>query len=141
HAEEVNKPLPEEPMMFMLSPSSIIGHNERVKIPYLDHTVHFEAELVVVMGKEARNVNKSEALDYVFGYTIGNDVSDRNLQKKDVQFTRAKSFHTFNPMGPLIETDLNPNNLDIKLSLNGEVKQKSNTNDLVFSIEELIEFI
>lgn len=141
HAEEVNKPLPDEPMMFMLSPSSIIGHEDIIKIPHLNHTTHFEAELVVVIGKEAKNIKKEEALEYVFGYTIGNDISDRDLQKKDVQYTRAKSFPTFNPMGPFIKTDINPNNLNVKLLLNGEVKQESNTNDLVFSVEELLEFV
>lgn len=139
HAAEVNKPIPEEPMMFMVSPSAIIAHNDLINIPFLDHETHYEAELAVVIGKEAKGVKKENALEYVFGYTIANDVSDRNLQRKDGQFTRAKSFDTFKPLGPIIQTDINPNNLEIRLTVNGETRQHSNTSDLIFSIEELME--
>lgn len=139
HAEEVNKPVPEEPMIFMVSPTAIIAHQEEIKIPFLDHETHFEAELTIVIGKEAKNVRKESAKEYILGYTIANDVSDRTLQRKDIQFTRAKSYDTFKPLGPLIETSIDPNNLGIKLKLNGDTKQDSNTNDLVFNVEELIE--
>lgn len=139
HAKEMNRSLPEEPMMFMVSPTAITGHDQKVKIPYPEHITHYEAELVVVMGKEAKNVKKEYALEYVLGYSIGNDISDRDLQNKDIQFTRAKSFDTFKPIGPFIETEIDPNNVDITLRLNDNVKQDSNTNDLVFSVEELIE--
>jgi 2-keto-4-pentenoate hydratase/2-oxohepta-3-ene-1,7-dioic acid hydratase in catechol pathway len=138
HAEESGKPLPEEPMMFMVSPSAVIGEGEKVILPYLDHRIDYEAELAVVIGKTADKVRKEDALSYVFGYTCCNDVSDRDLQKKDGQFTRAKSFSTYKPLGPVIETNLNPNNVDIKLTINGEVRQDSNTNDLIFDVESLI---
>ncbi|WP_173917554.1 fumarylacetoacetate hydrolase family protein [Halobacillus sp. Marseille-Q1614] len=138
HAEETGKPIPEEPMMFMASPSAVVAHNTDIELPALDHRIDYEAELVIVIGKEAKNVTKEEAYFYIFGYTVGNDVSDRNLQKKDGQFTRAKSFPTFKPLGPVIETELDPNNTPIKLKLNGEVKQQSNTNDLIHDIAELV---
>jgi 2-keto-4-pentenoate hydratase/2-oxohepta-3-ene-1,7-dioic acid hydratase in catechol pathway len=138
HAEESGKPLPEEPMIFMVSPSAVIGEGEEIILPYLDHRIDYEAELAVVIGRTANKVSKDEALSYVFGYTCCNDVSDRDLQKKDGQFTRAKSFSTYKPLGPLIETDLNPNNLDISLTINGQVRQHSNTNDLIHNVESLI---
>lgn len=141
HAQEVNVAIPEEPMMFMVSPSSIIAHNEEIEIPFLEHDTHYEAELAIVIGKKTEKIKKEDALNYIFGYTIANDVSDRNLQKKDIQLTRAKSYNTFKPLGPIIETDINPNNLEIKLTLNGDVKQHSNTKNLVFNIENLIEKI
>lgn len=138
HAEEVNMPLPDEPMMFMVSPTAIIGHQEKIVIPHPDHRTDFEAELAVVIGKQAKDVQEEEALDYVFGYTIANDVSDRDLQQKDGQFTRAKSFDTFKPLGPFISTKLDPNNVNIQLKQNGIIKQKSNTSDFIFSVEEII---
>lgn len=141
HAKEVNKPVPEEPMIFMVSPSAIIAHNEDIEIPFLKHDTHFEAELTIVIGKKAKNIKKKDALNYIFGYTIANDVSDRNLQKKDGQFTRAKSYDTFKPLGPIIKSDIDPNSLEIKLTVNGDVKQHSNTNDFVFNTEKLIEEI
>ncbi|WP_394138262.1 fumarylacetoacetate hydrolase family protein [Cytobacillus oceanisediminis] len=138
HAEESGKPIPDEPMMFMVSPTSVIADEEEISLPNLEHRIDYEAELAIVIGKQAKAVKKEEALDYVFGYTACNDVSDRNLQKKDGQFTRAKSFATFKPLGPVIETDLNPNNVEIKLTVNGEVRQHSNTDDLIHDIESLI---
>ncbi|MFZ0369666.1 MAG: fumarylacetoacetate hydrolase family protein [Halobacillus sp.] len=138
HAEEQGKPLPEEPMMFMLSPTAIIGHNAGITLPTEDHRIDYEAELAIVIGKEAKDVTIEEALSYVLGYTCGNDVSDRYLQKKDGQYTRAKSYPTFKPLGPVIETDLDPGNTEIKLTLNGEIKQDSSTSDLIHSVEELL---
>ncbi|QAS53609.1 fumarylacetoacetate hydrolase family protein [Halobacillus litoralis] len=138
HAEETGKPLPEEPMMFMVSPSAVIADGEKIELPNMDHRIDYEAELAVVIGKEAKHVTKEDALSYVFGYTMGNDISNRHLQKKDGQFTRAKSFATFKPLGPAIETELDPNRTGIKLSLNGNIKQQSNTSDLIHSVEDLL---
>ncbi|SEN03326.1 2-keto-4-pentenoate hydratase/2-oxohepta-3-ene-1,7-dioic acid hydratase (catechol pathway) [Mesobacillus persicus] len=138
HAKESGKSIPEEPMMFMVSPTAVVADGEEISLPNLEHRIDYEAELAVVIGKQAKDVRKELALEYVFGYTICNDISDRNLQKNDGQFTRAKSFATFKPLGPVIETDLNPNNVEIKLSVNGIVKQQSNTNDLIHDIESLI---
>jgi len=141
HAEEVNKALPDEPMMFMISPSAIITEDDAVILPHPDHRIDHEAELVVVIGKEGRDISEENALDYVFGYTIGNDVSDRVLQKKDQQYTRAKSFHTFKPIGSIVETELNSSNLGIKLKVNGETKQHSNTDQFIHNVPKLIKFI
>lgn len=141
HAEEVGKSIPEEPMMFMVSPTAVIGDGEAIRIKNLEHRTDFEGELAIVIGKEAKNVKKEEALSYVFGYTCGNDVSDRHLQKKDGQFTRAKSFATYKPLGPVVETDIDPNQVEIKLSVNGEVRQHSNTNDLIHNIQSVIESV
>lgn len=138
HAEESGKEVPEEPMMFMVSPTAVIGDGETIQLPTEKHRIDFEAELAIVIGKEAYKLSEKEALDYVFGYTINNDVSDRDLQKKDGQFTRAKSFKTFKPLGPSIETNIDPNNVAIKLSVNGEMKQDSNTNDLIHNIEKVL---
>ncbi|MFJ5768919.1 fumarylacetoacetate hydrolase family protein [Psychrobacillus sp. NPDC093180] len=138
HAEESGKPVPDEPMMFMVSPSAVIGQNDAIKLPTKEHRIDYEAELAIVIGKTATHVKHEEALDYVFGYTINNDVSDRNLQKKDGQFTRAKSFQTFKPLGPVIENNLNPNNVNISLYVNGVTRQQSNTNDLIHDVESII---
>lgn len=138
HAIEQGKAIPEEPMMFMVSPGAIIADGEKIELPTLDHKIDYEAELAIVIGKEAYQVSEEKALGHVFGYTCCNDVSDRILQKKDGQFTRAKSFKTFKPLGPCVETELDPNNANIKLTLNGEVRQDSNTNDLIHPIEKVI---
>ena len=141
HAKEKEREIPQDPMMFMVSATAIITDQDQIIIPFPEHLTEYEAELVVVMGKTARSVSEETALDYVFGYTIGNDISDRDLQRKDKQFTRAKSFHTFKPLGPVIETQLDPGNVDIKLWVNGELKQNSNTKYLIHSIPKLISFI
>lgn len=138
HAQERGKEVPDEPMMFMVSPTAVIGDGDTIQLPNQENRIDYEAELAIVIGKEAYKLKKENALDYVFGYTINNDVSDRDLQKKDGQFTRAKSFHTFKPLGPCIATEINPNNVDVKLSVNGEVKQNSNTNDFIHSVEKML---
>ncbi|PLT35181.1 fumarylacetoacetate hydrolase family protein [Bacillus sp. V5-8f] len=141
HAEESGKPLPDEPMMFMVSPSAVIGEGEVIALPSIDHRIDHEVELAIVIGKQAHKVKKEDALSYVFGYTCCNDISDRDLQKKDGQFTRAKSYATFKPLGPVIETELDPDNVELKLSVNGEIRQHSNTNDLIHDVRSLIETV
>ncbi|WP_411504275.1 fumarylacetoacetate hydrolase family protein [Brevibacillus centrosporus] len=141
HAEEVNKPLPEEPMMFLVAPSAVIGPDERILLAQPEHRNEHEGELAIVIGKRAKDVSTDEALDYVLGYTCCNDVSDRILQKKDGQFTRAKSFETYKPLGPAIVTDVNPDDLPIRVRVNGEVRQDSNTSDMIFPTAELISFV
>jgi 2-keto-4-pentenoate hydratase/2-oxohepta-3-ene-1,7-dioic acid hydratase in catechol pathway len=138
HAEEMGKAIPEEPMMFMVSPSAVVGEGEEIKLRNPENRTDYEAEIAIVIGKQASNVTREDALSYVFGYTCCNDVSDRVLQKKDGQFTRAKSFSTYKPLGPVIATDIDPNNVAIKLTVNGEVKQDSNTNDLIHDIENVV---
>ncbi|WP_202079038.1 fumarylacetoacetate hydrolase family protein [Caldalkalibacillus salinus] len=138
HAKEQGKAIPEEPMMFMVSPTAVISDGESIKLPNLEHRIDHEAELAIVIGKTAKDLTRENALEYVFGYTCANDVSDRDLQKKDGQFTRAKSFTTYKPVGPVVETDIDPNHAGIKLTVNGEVRQDSNTNDLIHDIENLL---
>jgi 2-keto-4-pentenoate hydratase/2-oxohepta-3-ene-1,7-dioic acid hydratase in catechol pathway len=138
HAKEQKKDLPEEPMMFMLSPSAIVGPNETIVLARDGHRIDYEAELAVVIGKEAHHVTEEDAFDYIFGYTIGNDVSDRHLQDFDKQYTRAKSFTTYKPMGPVVETKLDPKAVSIQLRQNGELKQDGNTKDLIHSISKIM---
>lgn len=141
HAKERGKTVPDEPMFFMVSPTAISGHQDTIKLPSSQNQIDYEAELAIVIGKESRNVKKKDALSNIFGYTCANDISDRTLQKKDVQFTRAKSFSTFKPIGPVIETDLNPDDLKISLSLNGDIKQDSTTKDMIFNTSQIVEHV
>ena len=141
HAEELNMELPEEPILFLKPNTTVIGHEDSIIYPPQSHQVDYEAELATVMGKEARFVNKKDAMNYVAGYTVLNDVTARDLQQKDGQWTRAKSFDTFCPLGPWIETDMDPSNQNISLKLNGDVKQDSTTGNMIFPVEELVEYI
>jgi 2-keto-4-pentenoate hydratase/2-oxohepta-3-ene-1,7-dioic acid hydratase in catechol pathway len=141
HAQELNMDLPEEPILFIKPPTTVIGPDTPIIYPPQCHQLDYEAELAVVIGRETRFTSKNDAQDHIAGYTILNDVTARDLQRKDGQWTRAKSFDTFCPIGPWIETDMDPSHQDISLELNGELKQNSNTENMIFSVEELIEFI
>jgi len=142
HAEEMKKTPPEEPMLFMKPSTSVIGHEDKIIYPkHMSSRVDYEGELAVVIGKRAYWVKEREALKYVFGYTCINDVTARDLQAKDVQYTRAKGFDTFAPIGPLIETELDPSDLKISTLLNGERRQYSRTSNLIFDVPRLISFI
>jgi len=141
HAQELNMDLPEEPILFIKPPTTVIGPDNPIIYPPQCHQLDYEAELAVVIGRETRFTSKNDARDHIAGYTILNDVTARDLQRKDGQWTRAKSFDTFCPIGPWIETDMDPSHQDISLKLNGEVKQNSNTENMIFSVEELVEFI
>ncbi|MFC2016589.1 fumarylacetoacetate hydrolase family protein, partial [Chloroflexota bacterium] len=125
-----------------LKPSSaVIGPEDSIIYPAASTMVHYEGELAVVIKKTGWRVSIEDALDYVLGYTCLNDVSARDFQRLDGQWTRAKGFNTFAPIGPCIETDLNPGNVVLETYLNGELKQQGNTNDLIYSVPELIHFI
>jgi 2-keto-4-pentenoate hydratase/2-oxohepta-3-ene-1,7-dioic acid hydratase in catechol pathway len=141
HAEEMNVPLPEEPLLFLKPASSVIAHGETIVLPPQSARVDYEAELGVVIGKKAKNVSRSEAKDVILGYTCLNDVTARDLQSKDGQWSRAKGFDTFCPVGPWIDTDVDPADLAIGLYLNGEPKQRSRTSNLIFDCAQLVEFI
>ena len=141
HAQELNMDLPEEPILFIKPSTSIIGHSDHIIYPESSLHVDYEAELAVVISKKAYHLKEEEADEYIGGYAILNDVTARDLQSKDVQWTRAKSFDTFCPLGPCIETELNPSKLKITLKLNGEVKQDSNTENMIFKPQRLVEFI
>ncbi|MFH0948289.1 MAG: fumarylacetoacetate hydrolase family protein [Elusimicrobiota bacterium] len=132
----------DEPIIFLKPPSAIIFNNEKIKYPNSSKQVDYEAELAIVIGKKCKNVSEKDAKKYILGYTCLNDVTARDLQKKDGQWTRAKSFDTFCPLGPHIISGIaNPNNLKIELYLNGELKQSSNTKNLIFKVEKLVSFI
>ena len=142
HAREMKRTPPEDPMLFMKPSTAVIAHHEQIKYPvHMSNRVDYEGELGVVIGKKARMIEEEQALEYVFGYTCINDVTARDLQAKDIQFTRGKGFDTFAPLGPFIETEANPADLRIRTFLNGEVKQDSNTKNLIFSVPKLISFI
>ncbi len=141
HAEEMKDKLPAEPIIFIKPSTAVIGPYENIIYPSMSKQVDYEAELGVVIKDKIRNLKIEEVNKHILGYTCFNDVTARDLQKKDGQWTRAKSFDTFAPFGPSITTDINANNLDIQLLLNGEIKQSSNTSCMIFSVEELISFI
>ncbi|MBC7251018.1 MAG: fumarylacetoacetate hydrolase family protein [Anaerolineae bacterium] len=141
HASEMESDVPSEPLIFLKPPSAVIGPGESIVYPPISQRVDYEAELAAIIGRRARNVSAEEALDFVLGYTCGNDVTARDLQSKDGQWTRSKSFDTFCPLGPWIVTDLKPNDLAIECRVNGAVKQKSSTRQMVFPVAELIRFI
>jgi 2-keto-4-pentenoate hydratase/2-oxohepta-3-ene-1,7-dioic acid hydratase in catechol pathway len=142
HAEEMGLAIPTEPILFLKPPSSIIGHGDAIAYPEQSARVDYEAELAVVIARRIRKISPDNALDSILGYTCLNDVTARDLQAKDGQWTRAKSFDTFAPLGPWIETAIaDPHRLDIKLSVNGEVRQSSNTRHLIFSIPEIVAYI
>lgn len=144
HAAEGGVDPPDEPLIFAKLPSSVIGHGRSVVLPMLSDEVDFEAELGVVIGRQARQVSPVEARDYVFGYTCVNDVSARDLQVRDQQWTRAKSLDTFCPVGPWIVTVdeiPDPQALGIRCLLNGEVMQDSSTASMIFGVDDLVSFI
>ncbi len=140
HAAEMGKGIPEEPLMFLKPSTAIISHGMPIERPAGYERVDYEGELGVVIGKRARRVPRERALDYVQGYVCVNDVTVRDLQKKDGQWTRAKGFDTFCPVGPRIVPGLDPTNLRITTRVNGVVKQDSSTSDLIFDVATLISF-
>jgi 2-keto-4-pentenoate hydratase/2-oxohepta-3-ene-1,7-dioic acid hydratase in catechol pathway len=141
HAAEAGYDVPSEPLVFSKPPSSVIGPLVPIVYPVLSQQVDYEGELAVVIGQRVRNVPPEKAYDFVLGYTCGNDVTARDLQRRDDQWTRAKGFDTFCPLGPCIVTNLDPANLDIQSRVNGEIRQSATTADMVFSVAELIAYI
>lgn len=142
HARERGRPLPEEPLIFLKPPSAVIGPHDIIIYPPQSRRVDYEGELAVVIRKKARNLSEEEDVrPYILGYTCFNDVTARDLQDKDIQFTRAKSFDTFAPMGPCIATDVDPSRLKIKTFLNGKLRQSGNTRNFIFPVPFLIRFI
>ena len=140
HAKEVGQPAPEEPIMFYKPSSSVIGPEDKIRNPGSTR-VDYEAELGVVIKAQATKVSEKDAMKYVLGYTCCNDVSARDWQKNDSQWTRAKGSDTFSPIGPWIETELDPGNVKLEAYLNGECKQSVNTSDLIFPVPALVSYI
>ncbi len=145
HAQETGADIPEKPIVFTKYPNTIVGPGEPIRIPPITEQADYEAELAVVIGREARNVPESEALEYVFGYTNANDVSSRDLQfSEGGQWTRSKSIDTFCPIGPYIATTdevPDPQDLSVRCILNGETVQDGTTSKMIFSVAELISFL
>lgn len=140
HAAELNLPLPREPVMFLKPPSSLLAPGVPIIRPAMASRVDYEAELAVVIGRTASRVSVSEAPKFVFGLTCANDVTARDLQQADQQWTRAKSFDTFCPLGPWIDTELDPADLEIVLTVNGTVRQQSRTSRMQFGVAELVAY-
>ena len=141
HAKELNSPLPDAPLIFLKPSTAVIGPEDNIIYPVASTRVDYEGELAVVIKKPVWRVSTKDALDYVLGYTCFNDVTARDLQSRNGQWTRAKGFDTFAAVGPCIETELDPGNVALETYLNGELKQQGNTGDLIYSIPELINFI
>lgn len=141
HAEEMGIELPKEPLMFLKPSTTVVGPNEPIVYPELTENLHYEGELAVVIKKEAKKVKAEDADDYILGVTCAIDVTARDLQMSDGQWTRAKGFDTFCPLGPAIAAKLDYQNLRIVTRVNGEVRQDSNTNQMVFTIPQIVEAV
>jgi len=141
HAAEFGGEVPEEPLVFLKPSTSISGPGDPIPLPPISSRVDYEGELAVVIGRIARNVRAEDTGLYILGYTCGNDVTLRDLQKKDEQWTRAKGFDGSCPLGPWIETQLDPNDVHLETRVNGEVRQSANTSDMVFGVATIIEFV
>jgi 2-keto-4-pentenoate hydratase/2-oxohepta-3-ene-1,7-dioic acid hydratase in catechol pathway len=141
HATEVKMELPQEPILFLKPSTAVIGPEENIIYPAMAKRLDYEGELGVVIGKKCQAVSVEQASDYILGYTCVNDVTARDLQKKDGQWTRAKGFDTFAPLGPFIETELDPSDVLIETFLNAGKKQSASTRDLIFPIPYLVSFI
>ena len=140
HAAEMGGVAPEEPLLFLKPNTSVIGPGDTIVRPTISELTEHEGELAVVIGRIAKNVTAENALDYVFGYTVANDVTARDLQKKDGQWTRGKGFDTFCPLGPVIETDFDQTDATIETRVNGEVRQHAPLSDMIHSVAAIIEY-
>jgi 2-keto-4-pentenoate hydratase/2-oxohepta-3-ene-1,7-dioic acid hydratase in catechol pathway len=141
HAAEHGAEVPAEPLIFLKPPSAVIGPGEAVILTSLSQRIEHEAELCVVIGQRARNLRPEHALDVVLGYTCGNDVTARDLQRQDGQWSRAKGFDTFCPLGPWIETELDWREQQVQCLVNGQVRQSGSARDMVFGVPELLAYV
>ncbi len=141
HARESGKALPKEPLFWLKATTSLIPDGGKIEVPFAKHRTDFEAELAIVIGRRIRNVTPAAAARYIFGYTAAQDISDRTIQNGESQWTRAKSFDTFTPLGPYVETKIDPHDLTVQLFQNGQLRQNSNTSHLIFNCYQLVSFI
>jgi 2-keto-4-pentenoate hydratase/2-oxohepta-3-ene-1,7-dioic acid hydratase in catechol pathway len=141
HAKELGNEVPKVPLIFLKPPSSIISDGQAIVLPPQSRQVEHEGELVIVMGKRARNITAEDAKHFILGYTIGNDVTARDLQKSDGQWTRAKGFDTFCPFGPWIDTEFDPSDAVVTVRVNGQMRQMASTRDMVFSVGVLVAYV
>src|SRR5262245_48763510 len=141
HARESGKPLPKEPLIWFKATTSLIPDGGKIEVPFPVHRTDYAAGLAIVIGRKVRNVAPAAASRYILGYTAAEDISDRTIQNSESQWARAKSFDTFTPLGPYVETKLDPHDLTIQLFQNGQLRQNSNTNQLIFNCYQLVSFI
>jgi len=141
HAREQNKPLPKEPLFWLKAPTSLIPDGAKIEVPFPNHRTDYEAELAIVIGRRVRNVAPAAASRYIFGYTAAEDISDRTIQNGESQWARAKSFDIFTPLGPYVETKADPADMTIQLFQNGQLRQNSNTSQLIFDCSHLVSFV
>jgi 2-keto-4-pentenoate hydratase/2-oxohepta-3-ene-1,7-dioic acid hydratase in catechol pathway len=141
HAAEMGGVVPDEPIIFLKPNTSVIGPGDTIAWPAIAPTIDYEAELAIVIGRVCKEVPKERVSDVIFGYTMANDVTCREIQRKDGQWMRAKSFDTFCPLGPWIETDFLPGNQRITTTLNGEIKQDAKLSDMIFKVEDIVHFV
>lgn len=141
HARELNMKLPKEPLIFLKPTTALIGNKSAITYPDSVRQLDYEGELAIVIKKEAKNIKPKDFLKYVLGFTCLNDVTARDLQRKDIQWTRAKSFDSFCPLGPYLSTEVNPQDLNIRSYLNGELRQNSSTSEFIFKPAHLVSFI
>lgn len=141
HAREANQSVPREPLFWLKATTSLIPDGARIEIPFLQHRTDFEAELAIVIGRRVRNVTPAAAARYIYGYTAAQDISDRTIQHRESQWTRAKSFDTFTPLGPYVETKIDPHDVTLQLFQNGQLRQNSHTSQLIFNCYQLVSFV
>ncbi len=141
HAKELGNEVPKVPLLFLKPPSSIIASGEAIILPAQSSLVEHEAELVIVIGKRGRHITTEDAKQHILGYTVGNDVTARDLQKSDGQWTRAKGFDTFCAFGPWIDTDFDPSDAVVTCRVNGQMRQMASTRDMVFSVAILVAYV
>jgi 2-keto-4-pentenoate hydratase/2-oxohepta-3-ene-1,7-dioic acid hydratase in catechol pathway len=141
HIAEMKRTPLGTPLIWFKAPSSLLPHGGTIEIAFPEHQTHFEVELAVVIGAPAKNVAPDRALDFVFGYTIGEDISDRDLQRDEKQFARAKSFDTYTPLGPFIYANVDVADLPITLRQNGEMRQQARTSQMIYSVSEIVAFV
>jgi 2-keto-4-pentenoate hydratase/2-oxohepta-3-ene-1,7-dioic acid hydratase in catechol pathway len=141
HAREQGKALPREPLFWFKSPASILPDGGKIEIPFPRHRTDYEAELAIVIGRRVRNVTAAAAARCILGYTTAQDISDRTIQNSESQWARAKSFDTFTPLGPFVETKMDPRDLTIQLFQNGQLRQNSSTRQLIFDCHRLVSFV
>jgi 2-keto-4-pentenoate hydratase/2-oxohepta-3-ene-1,7-dioic acid hydratase in catechol pathway len=140
HIAEMKRTPLGTPLIWFKAPSSLLPHNGNIEIAFPEHQTDFETELAIVIGTRAKNVSEKDALRFVFGYTIGLDISDRDLQKSEKQFGRCKSFDSYTPIGPFVYTDVDVSDVSIELRQNGEVKQRARTSQMIYSVAQIVAF-
>lgn len=141
HAEELGHAVPEEPLLFLKPPSSLVGDGDAIVLPPESGRVEHEGEIAVVIGSRCHRVDETGAMGCVAGFAALNDVTARDLQRRDAQWTRAKGFDTFCPLGPALETELDPQGLSVVCRVNGEVRQEATTDDMIFGVGEILEYV